>query len=90
MAFSPCGRFLAVGSHDNSIYIYDGNNGFAKVGCGSKHSSYIMALDWSCDSKWIRSNSGDYELLFYTIDENGGAAQDPAGASNTTSVAFAS
>lgn len=90
MTMSPCGRFLAVGSHDNNIYIYDSQNNWGKVGCANKHSSYIMALDWSCDGKWMRSNSGDYELLFWTVGEDGCIAQDPSGASNTTSVAFAS
>ncbi|KAL4708209.1 hypothetical protein ACJJTC_016868 [Scirpophaga incertulas] len=30
----------------------------------SGHSSYITHLDWSEDSQYIRSNSGDYEVLF--------------------------
>ncbi|XP_049795931.1 echinoderm microtubule-associated protein-like 2 isoform X2 [Schistocerca nitens] len=29
------------------------------------HSSYITHLDWSEDSQHIRSNSGDYELLYW-------------------------
>jgi hypothetical protein len=28
------------------------------------HSSFITHLDWSTDSQYIQSNSGDYELLF--------------------------
>ncbi|KAL4720416.1 hypothetical protein ACJJTC_009762 [Scirpophaga incertulas] len=31
----------------------------------SGHSSYITHLDWSEDSQYIRSNSGDYEVLFW-------------------------
>lgn len=28
------------------------------------HSSFITHLDWSVDGQNLRSNSGDYELLF--------------------------
>lgn len=28
------------------------------------HSSYIKHVDWSSDSQIVRSNSGDYEILY--------------------------
>ncbi|XP_010148849.1 PREDICTED: echinoderm microtubule-associated protein-like 4, partial [Eurypyga helias] len=31
------------------------------------HSSYITHLDWSPDNKYIMSNSGDYEILYWDI-----------------------
>uniref|UniRef100_A0A8C5KGP0 Echinoderm microtubule associated protein like 4 n=1 Tax=Jaculus jaculus TaxID=51337 RepID=A0A8C5KGP0_JACJA len=34
------------------------------------HSSYITHLDWSPDNKHIMSNSGDYEILYWDV-ENG-------------------
>jgi len=55
---------LAVGSHDNMIYVYKAED-WSLVGKCHGHHSYITALDWSDDNKWIRSNSGDYELLFW-------------------------
>nr|CAB3242502.1 echinoderm microtubule-associated protein-like 2 [Phallusia mammillata] len=66
--FSPDGNFLAIGSHDNSIYVYhvtDGGRKFSKLGKCSGHSSYITHFDWSSDSKYMQSNSGDYELLYW-------------------------
>lgn len=66
--FSPDGQFLAIGSRDNSIYIHQINENkrrFARVGRCSGHSSFITHLDWSEDSQMIRSNSGDYEVLFW-------------------------
>lgn len=30
------------------------------------HSSFITHIDWSEDSQYLRSNSGDYELLYCT------------------------
>ncbi|XP_023273951.1 echinoderm microtubule-associated protein-like 3 [Seriola lalandi dorsalis] len=31
------------------------------------HSSFITHLDWSKDGKYIMSNSGDYEILYWDI-----------------------
>ncbi len=73
MAYSPCGCYLAVGSHDNYIYIYDTTNYSHHATCKG-HTSFITAVDWSCDSKYIRSNCGAYELLFFDKDE--GFSQD--------------
>jgi WD40 repeat protein len=84
-AFSPDNQWLAVGSHDNNIYIYS-TNGFALQGTCKAHTSYIMAMDWCAHSKYIRSNCGAYELLFFTIPD---CQQDKSGRSNTTSVEWA-
>ncbi|XP_076397530.1 echinoderm microtubule-associated protein-like 2 isoform X5 [Megachile rotundata] len=74
--FSPDGTLLALGSRDNYIYIYQGNEDatkYSRVGrCMLKrmrrrggHSSFITHLDWSVDGQYLRSNSGDYELLYW-------------------------
>jgi WD40 repeat protein len=55
---------LAIGSHDNNVYVYKCEDWSLLSKCEGHHS-YITALDWSEDSKWIRTNSGDYELLFW-------------------------
>ncbi|KAK0094288.1 hypothetical protein PV326_011348 [Microctonus aethiopoides] len=75
-SFSPDGALLAIGSRDNHIYIYQVNEDakkYSRVGrCMPKrtqrvrgHSSFITHLDWSTDSQYLRSNSGDYELLYW-------------------------
>jgi WD40 repeat protein len=46
MRYSPNGRFLAVGSHDNFIYIYSAET-FRLIHKVGLHSSYITELDWS-------------------------------------------
>ena len=79
MAFSPDQTMLAVGSHDNFIYVYNTSDWSLKGKCKG-HSSYIMALDWSKDNEWIRTNCGAYELLFF---KSGDCSQDPSGRSNT-------
>ncbi|XP_012533134.1 echinoderm microtubule-associated protein-like 2 isoform X7 [Monomorium pharaonis] len=74
--FSPDGSLLALGSRDNYIYIYQVNDDatkYSRVGrCMPKrirrhggHSSFINHLDWSVDGQYLRSNSGDYELLYW-------------------------
>ncbi|XP_051899976.1 echinoderm microtubule-associated protein-like 2 isoform X1 [Pristis pectinata] len=69
MRYSPDGNFLAIGSHDNYVYIYSvAENGrkYSRVGRCSGHSSFITHLDWSTDSRYIVTNSGDYEVLYWT------------------------
>lgn len=68
MSYSPDGNFLAIGSHDNYIYIYAVNeNGrkYSRIGKCSGHSSFITHLDWSVTSQYLMSNSGDYEILYW-------------------------
>jgi WD40 repeat protein len=61
--YSPCGEYLAVGSHDNCVYIYDSAYKL-KAKC-KKHSSFITSLDWSIDSNFIQATDGAYEILFF-------------------------
>ncbi|XP_072277725.1 echinoderm microtubule-associated protein-like 3 isoform X2 [Pyxicephalus adspersus] len=103
--YSPDGNYLAIGSHDNVIYIYstghkerkgefsrdnsseekessqeeevskgEGENSvservqqYMRYGKCMGHSSFITHLDWSKDGKYIMSNSGDYEILYWDI-----------------------
>ncbi|XP_054914723.1 echinoderm microtubule-associated protein-like 3 isoform X2 [Poeciliopsis prolifica] len=70
MRYSPDGRFLAVGSHDNFIYIYsvtESGRRYNRFGRCNGHSSFITHLDWSKDGCYIVSNSGDYEILYWDI-----------------------
>ncbi|XP_062454807.1 echinoderm microtubule-associated protein-like 3 isoform X2 [Rhea pennata] len=68
--YSPDGEFLALGSHDNFIYIYGvGERGrkYSRFGRCAGHSSFITHLDWSKDGHFIMSNSGDYEILYWDV-----------------------
>jgi WD40 repeat protein len=58
MSYSPDGNYLAVGSHDDTLYIFsiaaDGQYSlYHKI--EYIHSSAITALDWSKDSKHLRA-----------------------------------
>lgn len=54
--FSPNGRFLAVGSEDGCIDYYDMSKGptLQRVGFCKGIPSFVMQLDFSADSKYIR------------------------------------
>ncbi|XP_021107471.1 echinoderm microtubule-associated protein-like 3 isoform X3 [Heterocephalus glaber] len=68
--YSPDGLYLAIGSHDNTIYIYSVSSDGAKssrFGRCVGHSSFITHLDWSKDGNFIMSNSGDYEILYWHV-----------------------
>ncbi|XP_070771636.1 echinoderm microtubule-associated protein-like 4 isoform X2 [Enoplosus armatus] len=70
MRFSLDGGLLAVGSHDNFIYLYtvsDRGRKYSRYGKCTGHSSYITHLDWSPDNNFIMSNSGDYEILYWDV-----------------------
>ncbi|XP_054609155.1 echinoderm microtubule-associated protein-like 3 isoform X4 [Dunckerocampus dactyliophorus] len=70
MRYSPDGSCLAVGSHDNFIYIYnvtESGRRYTRFGRCNGHSSFITHLDWSKDGRYIMSNSGDYEILYWDI-----------------------
>ena len=65
----PDGRMLAMGAQDGNIYIYDvvdGGQYFRKHKDGvlRGHKNYVMQIDWSDDSEYIQSVSGDYDLMF--------------------------
>ncbi|KAK3093743.1 hypothetical protein FSP39_019600 [Pinctada imbricata] len=68
--FSPAGDYLAVGSRDNFIYVYevspDGKK-YTKAGRCQGHSSFITHIDWSKDGTALVSNSGDYEVLYWKV-----------------------
>lgn len=85
MAYSPDGSKLAVGSHDNNVYIYDAET-YEKLGKCKGHNSFIVSVDWSEDNSYLRTVCGAHELLFFTAEDY---KQDPSGATNTKGIRWA-
>eukprot|EP00735_Rhodelphis_limneticus_P013833 TRINITY_DN778_c0_g1::TRINITY_DN778_c0_g1_i1::g.18392::m.18392 TRINITY_DN778_c0_g1::TRINITY_DN778_c0_g1_i1::g.18392 ORF type:complete len:868 (+),score=361.39,sp/Q05BC3/EMAL1_MOUSE/34.07/6e-133,WD40/PF00400.27/0.14,WD40/PF00400.27/0.00013,WD40/PF00400.27/3.4,WD40/PF00400.27/1.3,WD40/PF00400.27/0.0074,WD40/PF00400.27/1.2e+03,WD40/PF00400.27/0.56,WD40/PF00400.27/0.00013,WD40/PF00400.27/0.003,WD40/PF00400.27/9.9e-06,HELP/PF03451.9/3.3e-16,HELP/PF03451.9/3.9e+03,Cytochrom_D1/PF02239.11/1.9e+02,Cytoc len=68
--FEPQGYRIAVGSHDNFIDLYNVASGDAglelkKYATCKGHTSFITHVDWSADGRFLQSNSGDYEILYW-------------------------
>ncbi len=69
--YSPNEEYLAIGSHDDAIYIYkieDGkyNHHWSIVNI---HTSAITAMDWSRDSKYLRAVDQAYAKQFYDVEK---------------------
>ena len=79
MKYSPNGRHLAVGSNDNFVDVYSVVEGYKHVGVCSGSSSFITHLDWSVDSKYIQTNTGASERLFYLMPSEGGCEGEEEG-----------
>lgn len=65
--FSPDNSLLAIASHDTLIQVYEFPS-MTKRTTLSGHSSYVRHLDWSADSKLLRSNSGGEEVFFWDVE----------------------
>ena len=89
--FSPDGRRLVTGSHDNGIDIYGCSEGYPLLRRCQGHSSYITHLDWSADSTLFQSNCGAYEALVWdakTGRQARGNARDVRWAEWTCALGF--
>ena len=72
MKYSPDNQYLAVGAHDDCVYIF-------KISFDGKyvlhyhvqyvHSSAIVALDWTRDSRFLRAIDQAYSKQFYDVIE---------------------
>jgi len=66
IAFSPNGQLLGVGSWDQMVELIDleSKNSHAMKG----HTSSVTHLSFSEDSKFLMTNSRDYEILFWNTE----------------------
>ena len=67
LKYSPDGQYLAVGSDENTIDIYDISKQYARIGVCKGHSTKVVQLDWSTDSALLQSGSSNHELLFWEM-----------------------
>ena len=81
LEFSPDSQLLAIGSHDNNIYVLDTKTYSTKAICKGHHS-YITGLDFTVDSTTLQTTSGDYELLFWDAN-TGKQIKSPSSTQNS-------
>jgi WD40 repeat protein len=67
IAFSPDAKFLAVGSLDTRISVYDVVRGYIRRSVCTEFNGFVSHFDWSLDSTYLRANSGFFELSFYHV-----------------------
>ena len=70
LQFSPSGHAVAVGTHGSVVVLLDPNDGYKAKGLMKSSNSFLTHLDWSDDSRYIQTNDGAYELLYYSVDED--------------------
>jgi len=66
--FSPDGECFAMGSSDSQIYVYqttEAGNKFCRVGTCVGHSAPVKEIDWSDDSRFMQTQSMNFELMFW-------------------------
>lgn len=81
LKYSPNGQYIAVGSEENTIDIYDVGKQYSRIGVAKGHSSKVVQLDWSTDSALLQSASVNAELLFWEMP-NGTQIKFPADVRN--------
>jgi WD40 repeat protein len=69
LKYSPDLRTLAVASHDQVVDLYDCSDGrYLRLRRCVGHSATVSHLDWSVDSKLLRSQCNAYEVLYWNTD----------------------
>ena len=70
LSYSPSGHAVAVGTHGSVVCILDAAAEYEVKGTLKGSNSFIAHLDWSDDGRYVQTNDGAYELLFYSVDED--------------------
>jgi WD40 repeat protein len=88
IAYSNEGETLAVGGEDGSILLYSIHDDYELIAKCERHTGAIVAIDFSTDGEWIRSNSMNRELCFFNSDDgaflsNTNSMRDVTWATNT-------
>lgn len=68
MAYSPNGLYLATGSDDYSVAIWDVATGERVLHTLTGHGGYVRIINWSSDSKMIISGALDNVIRIFDVE----------------------
>ncbi|KAF8595293.1 WD40 repeat-like protein, partial [Ceratobasidium sp. AG-I] len=89
VAVSSDGRYIASGSDDNNIQVWDAETGAAVTEPMSGHSDVVTSVSFSPDCSRLVSGSKDSDLRIWNVDTGTGTSKPLTGHSEAViSVAF--
>jgi microtubule-associated protein-like 6 len=62
LKYSPCGQFLAAGTHDQVLGVFDVAAGYKLLHKCKGHTSAVKHIDWAADSSAVQSTDQAYEV----------------------------
>lgn len=68
-AWSPDGKYLAIGGDKRSIFVYDTTN-WEMIKILEGHEGSVLTLEWSSDGTMLASGSGTDKVAMHNIPEN--------------------
>lgn len=68
MRFSPCGKYIASGSFDKSVRVWDMQGSPKELHCLKKHSLNVSDLWWSKDSSLLLSGAYDQTCKVWSTE----------------------
>lgn len=74
VAFSPCGAFVASGSNDNALRVWDVQTGKARIlgycDAGESGFSYVASVEFTCDGKSVVTGSNDRTVRIWALQHD--------------------
>jgi WD40 repeat protein/serine/threonine protein kinase len=67
VAWSPDGRYLATGSHDNTVRLWEAATG-QHMRTLAGHTAYILSVAWSPDGRYLVSGSADKTISVWEVE----------------------